>query len=741
MADFELGSPSERIDLAGTSEFEIGGLRVRPGERAVEVNGDRRELQPRVMQVLVALAQARPNVVSRDTLIERCWDGRVVGDDALNRCILALRHLAREFTPAPFVIETVPRIGHRLVAQGFEPTAVVAPLEAKPGLRIAVVAGIMLAALIGLFAWQYRSGPAGPVSLAVLPFRTLASADPAFSEGIAETLRSQLSAQPDFRVASSASSAQFRRGGTATEAARSLQVDYVVEGNVAADGRRVRIDAALVRAADGRRFWSDSYEGSSADTFSIQQRVGGGIARALGRSLVQVSNSPSFAGGKAEAYNLYLTARGLLRTRSRRIGRTAADLLRDAIKLDPAYAPAWASLAQAVQLDGAAGGHEGLVAAIPLAQGYARHALRLQPDLAEGHRVLGGLLPHGSAEAEAHARRAVELDPNSADSWALLSVCHEDVGEFDRAMADSRRAAELDPQAMIVLYAVVVGETGNRPGAEAIARNALAGDDIARSVLLGRIALRFGDFSEAVRLWSTVVRAHSPRWSEPASNYLNEAKFSLGLPLEALEPVPTPLHGFHRWKVVMKSPPPAAVWRARNRNDIAAQVYRPENLVAAKLMLNAGRTRELAAMLSSPAGLLGIKSGEAVRTDQIGEVPIVALVLRESGRAGEADQLLQEADAAVRAVFRRGRVPFWFEADAAAVWAVQGRTGPALDMLERAVGRGWVHVGGTDLPRLVDEPAFRALRSQPRYQAIRAKIEALVAREREETLRVLKTQS
>src|SRR3954466_1070589 len=107
-----------RINLAETSDFDLGGLRVSPARRQVSMNGDCRELEPKFVQVLIALASASPAVVSRDKLVQQCWDGRVVGDDALNRCILALRHLSQEFAPEPFKIETVPRIGHRLVENG-----------------------------------------------------------------------------------------------------------------------------------------------------------------------------------------------------------------------------------------------------------------------------------------------------------------------------------------------------------------------------------------------------------------------------------------------------------------------------------------------------------------------------------------------------------------------------------------------------------------------------------------------
>src|SRR6185312_5098876 len=104
-----------RINLAETPDFDLGSLRVSPARRQVSMSGECRELEPKVAQVLIALASASPAVVSRDRLIEQCWDGRIVGDDALNRCIVALRHLAKDFSPEPFAIETVPRVGYSLI--------------------------------------------------------------------------------------------------------------------------------------------------------------------------------------------------------------------------------------------------------------------------------------------------------------------------------------------------------------------------------------------------------------------------------------------------------------------------------------------------------------------------------------------------------------------------------------------------------------------------------------------------
>jgi DNA-binding winged helix-turn-helix (wHTH) protein/tetratricopeptide (TPR) repeat protein len=107
------------VALADTPDFSIRDLKVRPAFRLIERDGERHIIQPRVMQVLVALSQASPEVVSRDRLISLCWDGRLVGDDALNRCIVMLRSLARELGD-PFQIENVARVGYRLIVSGKE---------------------------------------------------------------------------------------------------------------------------------------------------------------------------------------------------------------------------------------------------------------------------------------------------------------------------------------------------------------------------------------------------------------------------------------------------------------------------------------------------------------------------------------------------------------------------------------------------------------------------------------------
>ncbi|MGH6785858.1 MAG: winged helix-turn-helix domain-containing protein, partial [Novosphingobium sp.] len=118
----------DRIDLAHEVDFAIGPLSIRPSTREI-TRGDHREIiEPRVMQVLVALARAQGAVLSKDDLIETCWESRVVGEDAVNRVLSRLRKVSEGIGKGAFHVETVTRVGYRLIAEGMP-----APPEPAPG--------------------------------------------------------------------------------------------------------------------------------------------------------------------------------------------------------------------------------------------------------------------------------------------------------------------------------------------------------------------------------------------------------------------------------------------------------------------------------------------------------------------------------------------------------------------------------------------------------------------------------
>lgn len=744
-----------RIDLATTQEFEIGGLRVRPARRQVCAGGeDCREIEPRVMQVLVALASARGEVVSRDRLIETCWDGRIVGDDSINRCIVALRHLAKDFDPQPFVIETVPRIGYSLVARDQpaasanpqtpavprspdpQPQSIgVAASAKKVGRAWALAIGAAALAVVlavGLLTWRAdQAVGAAPATIAVLPFRNLASSDPYFAEGVGEEILGQLSREPQFRVAGRTSSAMFTEATDPREIGRKLDVAYVLEGSVRSQEDRVRVNVALIQASDGMQLWSESYDGSLDDIFAIQQAIGTATAGALKRKLVHARALSGALVTSGDVYSLYLTARGLILSRDPTKVDAAVDLLRRAIKLDPGYAPAWSSLGAAISIGGSFE-DEQLLAKQQQAARYIRHALRLAPNLAEAHGALGMVLGFRSAEAVAHIRRAAQLDPGSAENLFWLSNIYGGELDFERQLALIRRAAEIDPLWINVNRGGggLLQEMGHRDEALAWQRRFGASFPHGGRIMRAMIAYRDGDFSEAARRLADAAEQGPPYWRPFTRQMADEAMHMLGL-REEIRWSGKPNQAALRF--VMREPPSADEWRARNSDQVVAYIHGHYNLVAAKLLLNAGRHRELADYYHKDRGLLTLRPNERPRPAVLVEAaPLVALALRGSGRVGEADRLLAEADKAVAAALRRGRVPTSFLADAARLWAVQGRSDQALTALEKASGRGWLNSGFTDLLDLADEPAFRSLRGHPRFERIRARIAAHMARERRE---------
>jgi Tol biopolymer transport system component/DNA-binding winged helix-turn-helix (wHTH) protein len=168
--------PCGPIRLAREADFRLGQLAVRPPLREVRTLGRREVLEPRVMQVLVTLARMKGYVVSREELIDFCWGGRVVGEDAINRTIGRLRRLAETFEGA-FAIETVARVGYRL-SEVEAPAATSITRPTTRGARVAVyaaLAGLIAAhAIAAVLVWRQIA----PAHWSVESSKLLVSSDP-----------------------------------------------------------------------------------------------------------------------------------------------------------------------------------------------------------------------------------------------------------------------------------------------------------------------------------------------------------------------------------------------------------------------------------------------------------------------------------------------------------------------------------------------------------------------------------
>jgi DNA-binding winged helix-turn-helix (wHTH) protein/tetratricopeptide (TPR) repeat protein len=145
------GSTEQRLttaDLAAREDFSLGEANVSPSTRKISGPGGSADVEPRVMQVLVVLADAVGRVVTRETLFERCWGGVYVGDDSLNRTIQAIRKLATDIASESFSVETVRRTGYRLTVTREAPVQVgESSREGTQGSRRLFIGGAGAAAL------------------------------------------------------------------------------------------------------------------------------------------------------------------------------------------------------------------------------------------------------------------------------------------------------------------------------------------------------------------------------------------------------------------------------------------------------------------------------------------------------------------------------------------------------------------------------------------------------------------
>ena len=301
------------IDLSRETQFALGDIEVRPSTRELAVGVRREVLEPRVMQVLVALARRRGEVVSRSDLTTACWGGRAVSEDAINRSISLVRRLAE--TLGGFSIETVARVGYRLDVVAAAPNAAVRP-SATP-------------------------------RLAVLPFENL-SADPDlsyFSDGVSEEILDTVARVRDLKVISRASSFQFRGADKAVgRVAAELNATHLLDGSVRRSGERVRIAARLVECASDTTIWAERFDRDLSDVFALQDEIAAAVAAAL-----QVAFAPAAQAESVDpaAYTLYLKAREL-RNRGLLSHKTmiaVIELLDEATSLAPRFARAWEFLA------------------------------------------------------------------------------------------------------------------------------------------------------------------------------------------------------------------------------------------------------------------------------------------------------------------------------------------------------------------------------------------------------------
>jgi TolB-like protein len=298
------------MTLAAEAPFTIGGVIVQPAICSLTIHGRREQIEPKVMQVLLALHRRKGEVVSRTELHETCWAGRIVSDDSLNRAMTAIRRLSIQSGPDGFTIKTISKVGYCLEDSSSD----------RPG--------------------------ASEIVLAVLPFESAREVDDSWlSEGMAEGVLETLARGINIRVIGRSSSFQFRGASKAVSVVKAaLGITHVLDGSVQREDDVIRVTVQLVEADRETIVWSDRFDEQGGSFFTLRERVAERVAAALDRT---IASSTRPARVEARAYELYLRGAELARNIDPESQARAVALLSEAVESAPDLADAWGTLALA----------------------------------------------------------------------------------------------------------------------------------------------------------------------------------------------------------------------------------------------------------------------------------------------------------------------------------------------------------------------------------------------------------
>jgi TolB-like protein/Tfp pilus assembly protein PilF len=285
-------------------------------------------------------------------------------------------------------------------------------------------------------------------SIAVLPFLDMSQAKDQgyFSDGITEELLNLLAKIPQLKVAARTSSFSFRdKQLEISEIARQLRVAYVLEGSVRKNGDQLRITAQLIRAGEGYHLWSETYDGKLDDIFKTQDEIAAQVVKELKVQLLAAT--PKVRRTNPQAYALYLQAKELAGKFTPEAFAKSDALFRQALEIDPRYAPAWTGLA--VKFNAEAGmGLMSTQEGNARAREAAEKALAIDPEYAPAHAALGlSAIQYGNdlAVAARHFERALALDPTGVAILSGSANLLSSLGRLDQALALHEAAVRLDP--------------------------------------------------------------------------------------------------------------------------------------------------------------------------------------------------------------------------------------------------------------------------------------------------------
>ena len=472
--------------------YEFGRFRVNTEDRLLVRDKEIVQLTPKVFEILLALVESSGQVISKDSLMKRVWPDSFVEEGNLTQNISLLRKALGEGQNGHQYIETVARRGYRFVAPVYEsrdggpgsnranasaPAAVVEPateassegepVRASRAVGVQYVIGslnrhrrVSLATLLALvlaaagIVYFTRGGKTVDgsssviESIAVLPFVNEASDTDAeyFSDEITESLVNNLSQLPKLRVVPRSVVLNYKGHETdPRKVARELNVRAVLTGRVHRRGDTLSIQVDLIDATNVAQMWGQHYDRRVSDLLLVQEDISRDIFENL-RLKLSVEEQKQL-----EAFSLYLKGRNSWNKRTEDGLLQGVEYFQQAIEVDQGYAPAYAGLADCYNMLVVYGISQPKDA-FPKAKEAATKALSIDGTLAEARTSLA-FIKHrwdwGREDAEREFQLAIKSKPTYAPAHQWYSSYLVAMGRFDEAIAEAKRAEELEPLSFI----------------------------------------------------------------------------------------------------------------------------------------------------------------------------------------------------------------------------------------------------------------------------------------------------
>jgi adenylate cyclase len=450
--------------------LSIAGWRIHAATHRISKGEKTIKLEPRTMGVLVYLAGRPGKVVKREQLEEAVWPRMVVGYDALSNTIRKLRKAFDDDPKHPRIIETIPKVGYRLIGEvSHSPPDSESLVRAEAAPKVpdipkrSLVAGasalVLLVIGIAIVSWLVpweRSGEktlslSGGPSIAVLPFTNMSGdkEQEYFADGITDDLITDLSKISGlFVVARNSVFAYKGKAVNISEVGRELGVRYILEGSVRKAEDRVRITAQLVDTSTHGHVWAERYDRDLKDIFALQDEVAHKIVEALA---VTVSEDEEERLVKrytdsVEAYDYYLRGLEYFSDPTREANTLARQMHQKAIDLDPKFAAAYALLGFSYSQEWTMGWSQD-PRSLEIAFEHARKAVALDDSLPVGYAILGEvyLWKKEHEKAIAAQEKAIALSNSAADQIAGLGGILIWAGRPEKSIELVRKAMRLNP--------------------------------------------------------------------------------------------------------------------------------------------------------------------------------------------------------------------------------------------------------------------------------------------------------